>query len=102
MQAEASQMTIQIELTSEEEEILKEAASQEGLDASTFVRIAVFEKAERASRKDEGTDEPLMLDKMLAGLTGLVRSNEGRGGSRLSESTGADYAADLLQKRSEG
>src|SRR5687767_5776268 len=36
------------------------------------------------------------LDQMLAGLTGVIQSNDRKGGSRLSESSGDDYASDLV------
>ena len=49
---------------------------------------------------DEAQQET--LDKMLAGLTGAVQSNGGKGGSRLSECTGADFAEDLVLKHRKG
>ena len=89
-------MTVQIELTLEEEAFVRKAAAQQGLDTEEFVREAALEKAEKSNG---GDTEPRMLDQMLQGLTGLVRSNDGHGGSRLSECTGADFAEDLVRRR---
>lgn len=38
------------------------------------------------------------LDVLLVGLTGTIHSQAGQGGSRLSESTGKDFADDLAAK----
>jgi hypothetical protein len=58
------------------------------------VRLTVYEEEEK------GTAQP--LDRMLQGLIGTVKSNGGKGGSRFSESTGAEFAEGLQKKRDEG
>lgn len=91
-------MSVTIELPVEMEEQLRAAAARRGQDAATFVRAVVEDKL----REEPQTNTSQSLDKMLAGLTGVVHSQQGRGGSRLSESTGADMARDLAEKHQQG
>lgn len=96
-------MSITIELSAEIEEQLRAAAARQGQDTAEFVRAAVEDKLrseqQGAARNGESAQT---LDKMLVGLTGVVHSQDGRGGSVLSESTGADMARDLAKKQRQG
>ena len=94
-------MSVTIELPTEIEDQLRAAAARRGQDAAAFVRAVVEDKLRDEPRGDAATAaEPLA--RMLAGLTGVVHSQQGRGGSRLSESTGADMARDLAEKQQQG
>lgn len=114
-------MTLTIELAPEVEQQLSEVAARQGQDPASFAKAAVEEKLWRVAQvapangavsngsptngelaQPETTDKPLMLDKVLAGLTGVIHSNDGRGGARLSEMSGADFGEDLARKHSEG
>ena len=96
-------MSITIELPAEIEDHLRAAAARQGQDMAAFVRATVEDKL-RAEKQSEvlNGESAQTLDKMLAGLTGVVHSKDGRGSSRLSESTGADMARDLLEKQQGG
>jgi predicted transcriptional regulator len=122
-------MPLTLDLSPEIETRLRETAAQQGQDPATFATAAVEEKLQRVAvqrvavtptngamsnaasahgehTKGEGTKEGagelLMLDKALAGLTGVFNSNDGRGGGRLSEMSGADFAEDLARKHQRG
>jgi hypothetical protein len=120
-------MTLTIELAPEIEQLLNQAAAREGQDPATFARAAAEEKLQSVARSAGGertasdhnaatpatvapatvtpavasSEEP-MLDQMLAGLTGIIHSNQGRGGSQLSERNGEDFAHDLSEKQRQG
>ena len=97
-------MTLTIELAPDIERQLSEAAAREGQDPATFALAAVEEKLRQLTNGQENGEstQTRTLDQMLAGLTGAVHSNAGRGGSRFSESTGEDLAQDLLEKQRQG
>jgi hypothetical protein len=108
-------MTLTIELAPDLEDELSRAAARQGLDAVTFARAAIEEKLRPVVRSwsacaeldgggiERSPEQAIQsLDKVLGGLIGVVQSNGGRGGSRLSESTGADFARDLQEKHREG
>ncbi len=114
-------MTLTIELAPEIEQQLSEVAARQGQDPASFAKAAVEEKLWRVAQvapangevnngsppngdrtQNEQTDKPVMLDQALAGLTGVINSNDGRGGARLSEMSGADFAADLARKHQRG
>jgi hypothetical protein len=85
---------VTIHFTQAEETELEEMAMDAGLDLESFVREPVRERVLRGSNGmgENGGDgrakAAQMLDQMLSGLTGLIESRGGEGGSRLSESTG--------------
>ncbi len=112
-------MTLIIDFAPEMETRLQEIAARQGQDPTSFVKAAVEEKLQRAAMESNGTQSSSTsgttngngangnevaqtLDQMLAGLTGAIRSQDGRGGGRLSEMSGADFGEDLMQKQGRG
>lgn len=114
-------MTLIIDLAPEMETRLHEIAARQGQDPTSFVKAAVEEKLQRVAMEDKGTQgngigtkgttngdgtngdgTVQRLDQMLAGLTGAIHSQDGRGGGRLSETSGADFGEDLVQKQRRG
>jgi len=99
-------MTLTIELSPEIEQQLQAAALRQGQDPASFARAAVEEKLRRVALPSPDNvahpREEQALDQVLTGLTGTIRSNGGKGGSRLSEQTGANFAQDLAEKQRQG
>lgn len=64
------------------------------------LRIYVLEDSpETLVPAPAGEDTSASLADLLTGYIGVIRSNEGRGGSRLSEKTGADFAEGMAEKQ---
>jgi len=118
-------MTITLELSPDIEAALRQIAAQQGLEPKEWVNKTVIEHITGTASATFGPAQvlatgqvaiaptiapddstppppPVMLDQALAGRIGTVRSNKGRGGSRLSENTGEAFAEYVAKKHREG
>ncbi len=88
-------MEIMIELNEESAQRLQQEASRRGLEVSEYARTLLENSLPPLTENDSGET----LDKALAGLIGLVKSD---GRRRWSENGGEKFTDYLVQKRKEG
>lgn len=88
---------------------LRARLKQEATERGQNIEVCVIDAIRQAYPPVEATvtvaveaQKPVMLDQMLAGRTGTIRSNGGKGGSRLSENTGKAFMDYVVRKHREG
>ncbi|MBW3623758.1 MAG: hypothetical protein KY468_10170 [Armatimonadetes bacterium] len=87
-------MTIQIDLTPEVEQRLREEAEKQGQDLSAFTRSLIEERLGIGPNGNGGDSSDETLDKALAGHIGLIDV----GPSELPQKSGNAFSDGLVEK----